>query len=98
MKIQNNQLQNDLEKSLTDQLKPCKHSFCEISNGVVKIGQTLEIDFTNCNSSNCLTHDIPYESNVMGPIRDLIESSGYCFQEITFSCHATPLIAPVRFF
>ena len=72
-------------------------AWCDLPSGITKIGQKLEIDILHCNSSDCFTHDIGYEPQVMEQIKTLIQTSGICYQEITFHCFITPLIAPVRF-
>ena len=86
----------DLYPDVKSQL-PIRAVF-EFSGRTTKIGQTLEFDITHCNTSKCFTHDIHYEPQIMELIKTFIEGSSECHQEITFHCHITPLVAPVRSF
>ena len=73
-------------------------AWCEFLRGITKIGNLLEFDVKHCNSSNCFTRDIHYEPKIMEQIKALIDSSFACFQEITFQCFITPLIASVSLY
>ena len=106
LKQKNNIFQNELIQSqikienINDQLKTLRNktNISETCLGVTKIGEDLDIDITHCNTSNCFTHDIHYNSQKMEQIKALIETSSECYQEMIFHCHSTPLIAPVRFY
>ena len=96
--LRNDSKEYDLDsESLNKDQIPMRAVF-EFSGQTTKIGELLEIDITHCNSSECFTHDIHYEPQVMGLIKRFIDTSSECYQQISFHCHLTPLINSVRFF
>ena len=70
-------------------------AWCELPEGITKIGKTEEIEIAQSQSPDCFTHDIEYTPLLMDQIKALMDTSSECYQEITFYCHTTPLIAPV---
>ena len=71
-------------------------AWCDIPEGITIIGETKEIEITMSQSPDHFTHHIEYTPLLMDQIKALIDRSSDCYQEITFYCHSTPLIDPVR--
>ena len=76
--------------------QPPIKAWCEIPEGITKIGKPIEIEINPCDSSKCLDHEIEYTPQMLDQIKSLTDKSSKCFQEITFNCKSTPLISPVR--
>ena len=68
-------------------------AWCEIPEGITKIGETTEIEITHCDSLSCFTHDFEYAPIMIDQMKALINTSSECFQEMTFYCHSTLLIS-----
>ena len=71
-------------------------AWCELPEGITKIGKNHEIEIKQTNSPDRFTYDIEYAPPLMEQIKALIDSSSECFQELTFQCYSTPFIEPVR--
>ena len=54
-------------------------AWCEIHEGITKIGRPLEIEITHSESQNRFTHDIDYTPVLMDQIKALMDSSSECF-------------------
>ena len=71
-------------------------AWCDLPEGITKIGMETEIEVPRTDSQNSFTYNFEYEPRMIDQMKALIDSSSECFQEITFYCLSTPLIAPVK--
>ena len=71
-------------------------AWCELPEGITKIGKSHEIEINQTISPDRFTYDIEYAPPLMEQIKALIDSSAECFQELVFQCYSTPFIEPVR--
>ena len=71
-------------------------AWCDLPEGITKIGMEIEIEVPRTDSPNTYTYNFEYEPRMIDQMKALIDSSSECFQEITFYCLSTPLIAPVK--
>ena len=64
--------------------------FCQLPEGLTRIGETVEATLENCNQPGCF--EFPMDYNVsMNQIAALLQKSSTCSQSIEFNCFSAPL-------
>ena len=64
--------------------------FCQLPEGLTRIGEPVEATLENCNQPGCFEFDIGYNVS-MTQIAALIQKSSTCTQSIEFNCFSAPL-------
>ena len=64
--------------------------FCQLPEGLTRIGEPVEATLENCNQPGCFEFDIDYNVS-MTQIAALIKKSSTCSQSIEFNCFSAPL-------
>jgi len=65
--------------------------FCQLPQGVTTVGEAVEVKVGNCPEPHCFPYKMPYTTNDMDQIKNLIERSSVCTQRITIKCMSAPL-------
>ena len=64
--------------------------FCQLPEGIAKIGETVEATVENCDTPRCYEFNVEYNLP-MAQITALTQKSTSCTQLIEFSCFSAPL-------
>ena len=64
--------------------------FCQLPEGLTRIGEPVEATLENCNQPGCFEFDIDYNVS-MTQIATMIQKSSTCSQSIEFNCFSAPL-------
>ena len=70
--------------------------FCQLPEGLTKIGETVETSIDNCDQPGCFEFQIDYNVS-MNQIAALTQQSSTCSQSIEFICFSAPLKVFVLF-
>ena len=64
--------------------------FCQLPEGLTRIGESVEATLENCNQPGCFVFNIDYNVS-MNQIAALLQKSSTCSQSIEFNCFSAPL-------
>merc|ERR1719362_1490928 len=64
--------------------------FCQLPEGLTRIGENVEATLQNCNQPGCFEFPIDYNVS-MTQIAALLQKSSTCSQSIEFNCFSAPL-------
>ena len=71
--------------------------FCQLPEGLTRIGESVEATLENCNQPGCFEFAIDYNVS-MTQIAALIQKSSTCSQSIEFNCFSAPLKVTFLFY
>jgi len=64
---------------------------CQLSEGLTKVGEPIEIKADNCSDPHCFLHEIRYSAADLIQIQHLMDKSAGCSQEIQVKCLSAPM-------